>query len=620
MLRSRVLVCVLCPLLGLALIGYLVLAHGQTDVNAQTPVPPKDQQFANGFASTVRPFLDNHCAECHSGKAPKGDLDLSQYTSVDAVAKDLKRWEAVLRQLETETMPPKKAKVHPTPEVRQQVVTWIRDLRKFEAKRNAGDPGQIMARRLSNAEYDYTIRDLTGVDIRPGKEFPVDPTNEAGFDNSGESLMMSPALVTKYVEAARKVSEHILLMPDRLVFADYSVVADTDRDKFGVRQIIDFYKKQRTDYADYFQAAWRYHHRKDLGQPNATLADIAAKDGVSAKYVTTIFGLLTGPKEEVGPIAALQAMWKDLPAPEGKPNAARAGCEKMREVVVKVREKLVPEVKNLSSKSMHNGSQPLVMWKNRTMAANRMRYAGGALKMQFEKFAPANNNAAKAALTAPTNAEAVKKYEAAFTTFCATFPDAFYISERARVYLDPKGEKKLTGRLLNAGLHSQTGYFRDDEPLYDLILSKDDQQLLDRLWLEFDVITGAPIRQYTSFIWFERTDSSFMRGSEFDFARSEDKEVTSENKIKKLNDVFLAKATKNGANQTVQKAVKDYFELMSAQIRVLEKARLAAEPKHVEAIQAFAERAFRRPLSDAERKDIAAFYRRLRDKEGLSHE
>jgi len=51
---------------------------------------------------------------------------------------------------------------------------------------------------VSNAEYDATVRDLTGVDIRPTRTLPVDPANEAGFDNSGESLAMSPALLKKY--------------------------------------------------------------------------------------------------------------------------------------------------------------------------------------------------------------------------------------------------------------------------------------------------------------------------------------------------------------------------------------------------------------------------------------
>ena len=77
----------------------------------------------------------------------------------------------------------------------------------------------VLARRLSNAEFDYTIRDLTGVDIRPTREFPVDPANEAGFDNSGESLTMSPALVKKYLAAARLVADHLVLKPDGFVFA-----------------------------------------------------------------------------------------------------------------------------------------------------------------------------------------------------------------------------------------------------------------------------------------------------------------------------------------------------------------------------------------------------------------
>ena len=74
----------------------------------------------------------------------------------------------------------------------------------------------VPLRRLSNAEFDYTIRDLTGVDIRPTKEFPVDPANQAGFDNSGESLAMSPALVKKYLDAARMVADHILFLPNGL--------------------------------------------------------------------------------------------------------------------------------------------------------------------------------------------------------------------------------------------------------------------------------------------------------------------------------------------------------------------------------------------------------------------
>src|SRR2546421_1876358 len=146
-----------------------------------------------------------------------------------------------------------------------------------------------------------------------------------------------------------------------------------------------------------------------------------------------------------------------------------------------------------------------------------MRYVGGAQRLRPDELTA--NAAAAKALAVPTDPAAVERNEAAFAHFCATFPDAFYVSERARVYLDPEGEKKLGGRLLSAGFHSMTGYFRDDGPLYDLMLNESERRELDRLWLEFDVITGAPMRTHTSFIWFERTDSNYMRGKEFDVFR-----------------------------------------------------------------------------------------------------
>src|SRR5207244_12943804 len=166
-------------------------------------------------------------------------------------------WEEVLERLHTSSMPPENALRQPKADERAAVVAWLRDVRDREAERNAGDPGIVLARRLSNAEYDYTIHDLTGVDIRPTKEFPVDPGNQAGFDNSGESLAMSPALVTKYLDAARRVADHVLFLPSGFSFAPYPVVTDEDRDKYAVNRIVDFYTRQPLDYADYFLAAWR---------------------------------------------------------------------------------------------------------------------------------------------------------------------------------------------------------------------------------------------------------------------------------------------------------------------------------------------------------------------------
>ncbi len=110
-------------------------------------------------------------------------------------------------------MRPEDAAKRPSADERAAVVAWLQAFRAQEARRNAGDPGVVLAHPLSNAELDYSIRDLTGVDIRPSREFPVDPANEAGFDNSGESLAMSPALLQKYLAAARRVADHVVLKP-----------------------------------------------------------------------------------------------------------------------------------------------------------------------------------------------------------------------------------------------------------------------------------------------------------------------------------------------------------------------------------------------------------------------
>lgn len=578
-----------------------------------------EMELERRYAETVHPFLKTYCFSCHDKEKQKGKLDLSPFSSMRAVAQNYRLWEIVLEKLKAQEMPPEEAKQHPKPELRLGIIGWIEAMRQHEAARHAGDPGSVLARRLSNAEYDYTIRDLTGVDIGPTREFPVDPANEAGFDNSGESLSMSPALLKKYLEAARQVAEHLVLKPDGLAFAPHPVVTDTDRDKYCVRRIIDFYQRQATNHTDYFMAAWRFKHRAALGKEGATLAEVAVDAKISAKYLEMIWSTLTAVQEELGPIAALQVMWRELPVPDRQQaDIARPGCVQMRDFVVQLRKKLTPEVKNLSVRGMNAGSQPLVLWKNRQYVTNRMRYSGGALRIQQDELPL--GVAARQALLPPTDEPARTRFEATFKSFCAIFPDAFYISERARVYLDPEKEKLLGGRLLSAGFHSMTGYFRDDGPLYELILDEQAQRDLDGLWQEFNFIASIPIRQHTSFIWFERTDSRFMMSPEFDFARAEDKDAASEAKIKQLAQVYLAKGRASAASDIAIEAIEYHFKDVNSTIRWVEQARVTAEVSHLKALQAFAERAYRRPLSEQERDDILGFYHSLRRESGMSHE
>ena len=612
--------------------GFLVASAGA----AEPASPGLEQQFAN----SVQPFVANYCVSCHGKEKAKAELDLTKYTTMAAVTRDHPRWAQVLEKLAAEEMPPEKAKRQPSEEERKAVVTWIQSMRKTEARRNAGDPGIVLARRLSNAEFDYTIRDLTGVDIRPTKEFPVDPANEAGFDNSGESLTMSPALLKKYLEAARHVTEYVVLTPHGFDFAPYPVVADTDRDRYSVNRIINFYQRQNTNYADYFEAAWRFKYRAVLGQKKATLADIAAHARVSQKYLAAIWTTLET-REDVGPIAKLQTMWRNLPKPEKQDDyndhITKFRCEEMSKFVTTLRAKLVPEVPNLGGGGMNGGSQPLLLWKDRQWAANRTRCDANKLQIEGAPLGVVTNLYGKRSTNQMTKTRAVlpdadliistdekerARYDAAFAKFCAVFPDAFYVSERGRAYEDPEKEKAngRSGRLLNAGFHSMTGYFRDDGPLCDLMLDDHQRHDLDQMWDDFFFMSEVAVRMHTSFLWFERSDSSFMMGPEFKFTRPEDKSCTDEAVLKRLTEVFENKARTNGASEVELLAIREHFEMVNKNVRWLEKTKVEAIPVQLKAVQDFAERAFRRPLTQAESDSIVTFYNALRKEDSLEHE
>src|SRR6266850_1973309 len=580
------------------------------------PAPPARTDV---FETSIKPFLQTYCYGCHSGERAAAGFDLTPYATQDSVLSDQRRWDLVLARLKAGEMPPSQARQQPDAAKRQAVIDWIAAVSAEEAARHPNDPGIVLAHRLSNAEYDYTIRDLTGVDIRPTKEFPVDPANQAGFDNSGESLAMSPALVKKYLDAARVVSEHILFLPSGFSFAPYPVVTDADRDKYGVNRIVDFYKRQPLDYADYFLAAWRYRHRAALRQPGMTLADAAKSAKVSVAYLNKVWAMLTAPADEVGPIAALQVRWRSLPLPmdHREPNGLRTAVEWMRDLIVVLRPRVAMSFDNFPQRGIAAGSQSLVLWKDRQYADHRMTYRGTALQLDMSAYAQTDP-----LLVIPETEAARARYEDSFTRFCALFPDQFYVSERGRMFLTNAREIASDAqghRLLSAGFHSQMGYFRDDRPLYELVLDANRQREIDRLWQELDFIALAPIRQFKQFIWFERAEPpSFMATAQCNMFRSEDDDVTSEAKIAQLADVYLAKAREVSTDAAAD-VVRDYFDRMNANVRALERAKAAAEPSHLDALLALAARAYRRPLTKTESDDLLGFYRSLRA-QPLSHE
>jgi hypothetical protein len=617
------------------------------------------------FTETVKPFVTQYCVGCHSGKTPAGSLDLKSYTSMDAVVQDYGRWVILHNKLAAKEMPPKPMPAPPEAD-QKKVIDWISEVRADELRRHAGDPGPVLLRRLSNREYDYTIRDLTGVDMQPAREFPADPSNQAGFDNSGESLTMSSALMKKYLQAARDVANKMVLVPDGIEFAPYPMLSETDRDKYPIQRIVNFYFSQPTDFADYFQAAWRYKYRAALGKPNATLASTAADAKVSAKYLPMVWQLIEEPaakaQTEVGPIAKLQGMWRDLPAPVaaepgGLPKDLRAKCVEMRDFVVKIRTDTAMQFATPKVKGLPTAAQPLQNWKLKQFAAHHrdsdplaLRYEGDptppvptiplrkpglhqdaapywALVMAKERLGDAD-------LVVPTPDKT--RYQASFSRFASVFPDAFFISERGRYWPDNSEDK---GRLLSAGYHNVMGYYRDDTALMELILDEKGQKELNRLWDQFEYISNYTARTFIQF-YLNNSGAVYGKGAESGSELPVGHEVTDESIIFGIRDVWVAKAMEKAGTDPVPnspgevparerfrgpndpmapEAMREHFNGINATIRTLEKTRIAAEPKQLDTLLSLAAKAYRRPLTKAEKDDILAYYHKLRETDGLSH-
>ena len=591
--------------------------HGPSRAAPQEKDKPQPDALDKQFASKVKPFVETYCIGCHGAKKQAASLDLSRDTIVPAVVKNAKKWELVLEKLHAKEMPPEASKKQPTEAERAEVVKWIRELREREAAQHAGDPGTVLARRLSNAEFDNTVRDLTGVDIRPTREFPVDPANPSGFDNTGESLTMSPALLTKYLAAARNVADHIVLKPEGFVFAPHPAVTDTDRDKYCVPRIIDFHRRHQVDLADYFLAAWTYKHRAKLDKGDWELARFAREANLSEKYLALVWEALTEGEAEVGPLAASRAKWNALSAPDpAKPQAAKDECARLRDLVLKLRKVLKPTAPKLAVNGISDGTQAFILYRNRYIAARHRSYEGN-VAADLKKLAEAakGDDATVKLLTSDAPEAELRK---GLERFCNAFPDAFFVTDRSVGGISFDATKN---RPLTAGFHLMQGYFREDAPLCELILTEKEKRELDALWFELDFVALAPMRQYKDYIFFERAEPPrFMFEAEFDFARSEDKDCTSEEKMKKLEEVYLAKVMKRKPSDDAVKAIKEYYANISAEVRRVEKARLAAEPSHLDSLLKFAERAYRRPMTAAEKADLLAFYKRLRTKDELNHE
>jgi hypothetical protein len=174
------------------------LAFGPS--RASEPGPSRDVD-AGSFESKIRPALVTHCYSCHSKEAKelKGGLRLDRLSSDFGDDATRRRWEKVLKRLNTGEMPPK-SKPRPPEKQLKLLTNWI-SARAEAAESARRAQGRVVLRRLNRVEYENTVRDLLGVPVDLKETLPTDASAH-GFDNVGEALHVSSFLMERYLEAA----------------------------------------------------------------------------------------------------------------------------------------------------------------------------------------------------------------------------------------------------------------------------------------------------------------------------------------------------------------------------------------------------------------------------------
>ncbi|MCH1495115.1 MAG: DUF1587 domain-containing protein, partial [Rubripirellula sp.] len=143
-------------------------------------------------AGHVTDFLNRYCVECHNAETSEGERRFDQlplpFTNVDSVI----RADEIIDQLTLRSMPPEDSE-QPSDEERLQLISTLRNEVKNAKSLLDGSTSQTVMRRLSNREYENTLRALFGrrVDtLGLTLDFPKENTSQH-IDTIGASLVTS---------------------------------------------------------------------------------------------------------------------------------------------------------------------------------------------------------------------------------------------------------------------------------------------------------------------------------------------------------------------------------------------------------------------------------------------
>ena len=157
--------------------------------------------YAQTFDSSLQPFFDNYCRDCHGDGSDEGGLELDKLTPTLGDPAVMATWERIHDRVSAGEMPPEDSD-QPTDAERSK---FLAQLRQPLARAHAAEKGTVL-RRLNRREYQNTLNDLFGTNLDLENMFPADGRSHE-FDNVGESLQLSMVQLQRYLEAIDLVFE-----------------------------------------------------------------------------------------------------------------------------------------------------------------------------------------------------------------------------------------------------------------------------------------------------------------------------------------------------------------------------------------------------------------------------
>ena len=205
--------------LAIAIIGWITISsHSSGPLQASLEQAPAAGPRLSTSSSPASPasrgaVLSKYCQSCHNQRLRTAGLTLDT-ADVGDVGKDPELWEKVVRKLRVGAMPPPGLPRPDQPTIDAFVSSIESEIDRAAAI--APHPGRTETfHRLNRAEYQNAIRDLLALETDIASLLPADDAGQQGFDNIGNVLSVSPALLERYMLAARKLSRLAVGLPPR---------------------------------------------------------------------------------------------------------------------------------------------------------------------------------------------------------------------------------------------------------------------------------------------------------------------------------------------------------------------------------------------------------------------